>query len=290
MRHLFAFAFLVVNALPANAQLVLPGAVAPTPEGATVAAPAGGAGASDHPKRKAAVRTGNGAPAAAPAKVPPITSLAGQTYYLNGRKSAVSFDLQDKAVVVTHLSLSGEKISNRQDECAVEIADVPIKATPDPAQPNGVARVALALPACPLVFDVLDGAVLANGEAPACDFKAADCSVRANGLWGPQPGTLGPDKVKIIERALTQAETSVRANFKRLLALTKDRAAVMDDAREQAAFSSQREEVCRDYAGEGRHGFCSTRLTEARAAALRAKANRAAAGAPPRKKPHGGKA
>ncbi len=47
----------------------------------------------------------------------------------------------------------------------------------------------------------------------------------------------------------------------------------MGYARDQAQFSSTREEVCRAYAEETKHGFCSTRLTEARAASLRAKAD-----------------
>ena len=65
----------------------------------------------------------------------------------------------------------------------------------------------------------------------------------------------------------------MRANFKRLLTTTKDRPTIMGYARDQAQFSSTREEVCRAYAGETRHGFCATRLTEARAATLRAKAD-----------------
>ena len=47
----------------------------------------------------------------------------------------------------------------------------------------------------------------------------------------------------------------------------------MGYARDQAQFSSTREEVCQSYAGETKHGFCSTRLTEARAASVRAKAD-----------------
>ena len=37
---------------------------------------------------------------------------------------------------------------------------------------------------------------------------------------------------------------------------------------EQAAFSSDREQVCRSYAREGSHGFCHVRITEGRAIAL----------------------
>ena len=42
--------------------------------------------------------------------------------------------------------------------------------------------------------------------------------------------------------------------------------------REQTDFASQRDELCRDYAAEARHGFCAARMTEARAALLRKRA------------------
>lgn len=64
----------------------------------------------------------------------------------------------------------------------------------------------------------------------------------------------------------------MRANFKVLLRRAgKDRAAVKAIASEQAAFSSQREMTCRDYAHESVHGFCSAQITEARSLAILAK-------------------
>ncbi len=59
---------------------------------------------------------------------------------------------------------------------------------------------------------------------------------------------------------------------------------------EQAAFSSDREQLCRTYAREGTHGFCHLRVTENRALALatRLGANTAvptAAAAPRRPRP-----
>jgi hypothetical protein len=64
----------------------------------------------------------------------------------------------------------------------------------------------------------------------------------------------------------------MRAQFKVLLHRAgKDRAAVKAIAGEQAAFSSQREMTCRDYARESVHGFCSAQITEARSLAILAK-------------------
>ena len=59
---------------------------------------------------------------------------------------------------------------------------------------------------------------------------------------------------------------------------------------EQAAFSSEREQVCRSYAREGAHGFCNARFSEARAVTLAARLGllqqaEAPAARPPRPRP-----
>ena len=255
----------------AMAQMVLPGAVAPTPAGAP-GAPASSPHKTGPAKAKSA-RHGEpeGKAAPAPAKVLPATALAGQTLYLNGRQSQISFELRDKALVVSHLTLTGQTDGTGED-CRIDVADLPLK-TSDLGQPDGMSRIGLAFPACPITFDVLADAALANADRPSCDFEAAKCNVAPNGLWGPQVSTFGADRDKTIERERARAEAAVRSNFKRLLTTTKDRPTIMGYARDQAQFSSTREEVCQSYVGETKHGFCSTRLTEARAAAVRAKAD-----------------
>ena len=243
------------------AQMVLPGAVAPTPAGAP-----GAPAASPHktgPATKARtarreVSEGNAAPV--PAKVLPATALAGQTLYLNGRQSQIRFELRERALVVSHLTLTGQTVGTGED-CRIDVADLPLK-TSDLGQP-----------ACPITFDVLADAALASADRSSCDFEAAKCKVDPTGLWGPQASTFGADRDKTIERERARAEAAVRSNFKRLLTTTKDRPTIMGYARDQAQFSSTREEVCQSYAGETKHGFCSTRLTEARAASVRAKAD-----------------
>jgi hypothetical protein len=54
-------------------------------------------------------------------------------------------------------------------------------------------------------------------------------------------------------------------------------------AREQASFSSEREQTCRDFNREGNHGFCAAKFTEARALSLRARTAAADAAAKPRR-------
>ena len=263
-----------VVATPALAQLVLPGAVAPTPEGAPgAAAPAAKPAAKPKPHRRPGDAAGLPAPApAAPAlaKVLPAASLAGQTLYRDGRGSEITFETRDKALVVSHLVLAGK--ADDGSECRVDVADLPLPVR-DEGQPGGMARIGIPVPACPISFDVLDGAALETGDHATCAFAAARCTVDPTGLWGPQAATLTPERAKAIERQRSLAEAAVRASFKRLVANTKDRPTIMGYAREQAQFSSTREEICRGYAGEVKHGFCSTRLTEARAAALRTRAD-----------------
>ena len=253
-------AFLVLTAClfatAAEAQLDLSGATAPAPAG-TVVTPS-----QPKPRPKA--------PRAAP---PPQAAsevvLAGKTLSLNGGRSQISFVSQEKTVAISRLLLAGHKVSNARDECQVDVAGTPLALTPL-GKVNGAARFSLALPACPFTFDVLDGAVLTSADAPTCTFKEADCQTGVTGLWGAQPGDIGPDRVKLIERERTAAEKAVRTAYKGLVSSTKDRGIIKDYASEQAGFSSHREELCRDYIGEARHGFCASRLTQSRATTLEA--------------------
>ena len=266
---LFAALSPALTTTPARAQLALPGAVAPTPEGAP-AAPGEPVPAKPKLRRRPAPDGAGPPAAAAPAKVLPAASLAGQTLRRDGHGSEITFGLRDKALVVTHLSLVGRGEDGA--ECRIDVADLPLTVR-DEGQPAGMARVGIPVPACPISFDVLDGAALASGGRSACAFAATHCSVDPTGLWGPVAASLTPDHDKALERQRSQADRDVRASFKRLVGTTRDRAAVMAYAREQAQFSSTREALCRAYAGELRHGFCAARVTQARAAALRTKAD-----------------
>lgn len=250
----------------ARAQMVLPGAVESTPAGNSTPAPA----PTSRPKAK-----GGAAPAGAGERVtrgtavavPGPAALAGRTLVLDGGGSQIVFAPADKSAAVAKLTLAGEKISNSSETCRLEVSPAPGPPT-SLGRPDGLDRFRVEVPACPMIFDVLDGAILVPNTQATCDFTAADCRVRTTGLWGPTPGELGPDRVKSLERARGAAEAAVRSNYKALVASTKDRPTIMGFARDQAQFSSSRSETCRDYADEGRHGYCATKFTEARAAFL----------------------
>ncbi|MDX7950895.1 hypothetical protein P7D22_06850 [Lichenihabitans sp. Uapishka_5] len=255
MRGFLVFAACLLPTV-ALAQLDLSGATAPAPAG-TVVTPA--------PAKPKAPRPPRVVPAAPPAE----STLGGKTLSLNGGRSQVTFAPRDKTVDVARLLLAGHKISNGRDECQVDVSGMPLRLTPlDKA--NGLVRYAIPLSACPLSFDVLSGAIVTHADAATCSFKEADCQAAVVGLWGAQPGDIGADQVKAIERDRTAAEKEVRAAYKALVSSTKDRAVIKDYASDQAGFSSHREEACRDYIGESRHGFCAARLTQARATSLEA--------------------
>jgi hypothetical protein len=257
-----ALVFAAVLSGPAFAQLVLPGAVVPSPEG-TVHKPQ-----PVHPRPRPSAETENYRPV--PMQTLSASSLAAKTLSLNGGKSQIMFEARDKGVEVTHLSLAGELISNPLEACQIETPNMPLAVSPV-ARQDGIERIQINFPACPITFDVLNGGALVEKSQAVCEFQQANCRVNPAGLWGPQSGDLGPDKVKELEHVRAVAEATVRTTFKALVASTKDKLAIMGYAREQAQFSSTREETCRDYAGEGRHGFCAARVTEARAVTLRSK-------------------
>ena len=249
----------VVVCWPAHAalaQLALPGATAPSEIGSVV-------------KPSAPHRARGAAPSLAPA--PPAATneagLAGKTLSLNGGRSEIAFTARDKTVDVSRLLFEGVKISNGRDVCQIDVQGMPLALSPT-ASAEGLHRFSVPVPACPVTFQALDGAVLMSVEGGKCSFKEADCEVSPNGLWGPTAGAIGPDQVKMIERERMRAERDLRSAYKGLVTTVKDRALVSTFARDQAGFSSHREEVCRDYVGEARHGFCASRLTASRASEL----------------------
>jgi len=185
--------------------------------------------------------------ASAPAPITPATSPAGPTYRLR-------------------LSLAGSKVSRPTESCTVAVGgEEPLPVEPG-GKPDGVPRFELKGAACAISFDVLDGAVWVRGPADLCTFEAQDCRADPKGLWGPEPGALFT-QAKTIESARAQADRAVRENYKLLTQRAKPQD-VRPIVQEQAAFSAERETLCRTYSREAAHGFCNTRFTEARAVSL----------------------
>jgi hypothetical protein len=240
----------------AYAQLALPGASPPA--------------SGDAPAEAAAPKKAHKATSLA--RAPGPEAIAGRDLLLNGAEGElrVSRGEKDKSLKVDKFTLMGEVVSDPAQKCRIDIvADAPIEAR-NLGAPDGLVRYSVDIPACPLTFDVLDGAVLAPAQATACVFQAADCQANPGGLWGPDGASLEKD-AKAIARERARADASISDSLRRLQAHDKG-ASAATFAREQNDFAAQRAEICRAYAGEAQHGFCAARLTQARAALLHMRA------------------
>lgn len=247
------------QAVPVLAQaLQLPTAVAPTPQGGvqTTAPTAGPTGAA-RPR------------AAAPAviKAPTEEQAIGQTFRWNGEKGEMTL-VKTGAGYGLRLSAEGFQTGNLTEPCAVSFGAEAVPVTAE-GKPAGVARFRLQAPICPILFDVLEGALLVQEPAAPCTIEAAACRVDVTGLWAPAAAVL-VGQTKAIEQSRMRAESALREAYKQL----GNRVAPADKrgiAREQAGFSSERAQLCRDFRREGAHGFCAAKFTEARALSLRAR-------------------
>ncbi|WP_336486223.1 hypothetical protein [Methylobacterium nigriterrae] len=213
-------------------------------------------------------------PAAPPKPVvlraPADDNVAGQDLLLNGLSGSLRLERAGPAMTA-RVTLPGTKVSQPTESCSVPLAGgKPITLTSE-GRPEGVGRFEAAAAECPLRFDVLEGGVLVTplGGNPVCTFSAQDCATTPSGLWGPPAATLIPRSGEF-DTARGIADKAVRDNYK-LMTQRARREDVRPIVTEQAAFSSDREQVCRTYAREGSHGFCHLRVSETRALALAAR-------------------
>jgi hypothetical protein len=239
-----------------RAQLMLPGALQASPSTANKIAP-----------------NPTGATPGQPELKPPSEeTISRQALSRDGFAGIIAFQhASGKGLEITRLSIAGEEISRPGELCQVEVVTgTPIQ-TRFAGRPNGVSRYEVEIETCPFSFDVLEGAVLVTGAPRTCDFRAADCRVDPAGLWGPPGNAIGADQTKQLERERGRVDSAMLAKFHALLTSAgKDKEAIKQIASQQAGFSSEREEICRNYLREDIHGFCALRITQARALALQA--------------------
>ncbi len=234
----------------AGAQIVLPGATAPAASGVPKDA---------HPARKPEK-------AAADFSVGPA-AVIGRPLELDGKRGQLLLSGHGKVLRIDKFSLPGEVISDPSQKCLIDIVgETPIEAK-NIGRPDGLARYQAEIPACPFSFDLLDGAVLAPAQAQACVFQAADCQASPSGLWGPDGANLEND-AKSIERERARADAAAAHSLRTLQDRLKGRPDADDLAREASDFAARRDDVCRAYEKETEHGYCASRMAEARAALL----------------------
>jgi hypothetical protein len=246
MKRLLAILAVVALSASAQAQLALPGA-----------SPAG-----DDAKPAKHRHTRH-----APARlaVDP-DALLDKPLKLNGRTGELELTRDGSgALKLVKYTLLGEVVSKPAQACRIEIVvDAPIPLTSE-GDPDGLPRYSAAVPACPLSFDIADGAVLVPAQANACVFSAADCQASPSGLWGPEGADLDKD-ARAISDFRAAADRSIQDSLKALEKRDKDSIASLE--REQNDFAAGRDDVCHDYSGESRLGFCASRLAQSRAALL----------------------
>jgi hypothetical protein len=248
---------LVVVVAPAQGQLALPGAAPPAPAGATTAAP--------KPKKAPSTKA---AKAVSPSSVsgPPV-AISGRPLMLNGKEGLLQVSGSGQTLQVDKLRLPGESVSDSSQRCIVDIVgEKPIEARSE-GRPDGLDRYDVDVPACPITFDVIDGAALVPSQITACVFKVADCQTSPGGLWGPDGAELEKDAAAIGKRR-NEAEKAMAKAVHALAVRSKDHPDATALLRDQDAFPGRRDEACRDYLKESAHGFCAMALTEARAALL----------------------
>jgi hypothetical protein len=204
-------------------------------------------------------------PAIAP-KPPTDDAIVGKPLYQDGERSIVEFQRVGGETRLSRLTLTGDRMSRSGDSCRIDVTPTPLKLTPREGD-AGLRRYKVEFPACPFSFDVLDGAILVTVESGVCEIKAADCRIDPTGLWGEKDFDDKRGKQMLNTRA--RVEKTVRADFRLLYTKNKkDKPLRKLLVREQAGFSSHREEICRNYLQEADYGYCALRVTEARALTL----------------------
>ena len=149
---------------------------------------------------------------ATPIAPPSLKSIIDHPLFQNGVDGQLIFSLRDKILRIEKFTLSGEVISDAKQKCRIDIvSEGPIQVKSLGA-PDGMDRYSAEIPACPLTFDVLDGAVVAPPQTTACVFQAADCQASPSGVWGPEAASLEKD-AKAIEKSRSRADASIVEKF-----------------------------------------------------------------------------
>lgn len=165
------------------------------------------------------------------------------------------------------LTMLGRKSAESPETCSIQLGGGQPVTLVSQGRPEGAQRFQIQDPACAMQLDLLEESVLVKGpENGVCVFEKLGCQVDPSGLWGPEPGALIP-RAKDFEQIRGTADKAARDNYKVLSQRAKPEN-VRPIVAEQAAFSADREQVCRSYAREGAHGFCNARYSEARALSL----------------------
>ncbi len=253
-------AFLVIQTRDVDAQISLPGAVAPTPVGTVTKAA--------KPKSRSGGGMGEARLKAVMPKAPAEDALIDKTLKLDGVGSELQITRAGTDFQVGKLVFVGDRLSRSGEKCRYEAPGAPLKLSARESG-AGLRRYQVEFSDCAFSFDILDGAILATNDGKICEIKSADCRIDPEGLWGMGENEFDPKTAVDMLGARAKVERTVRSNFRTLYDRYKgDKALRAFIVSEQAGFSSWREEICRSYVRESDFGYCALRLTEARVISL----------------------
>jgi hypothetical protein len=207
-------------------------------------------------------------PRVAPVRPASEEGLVGTDALHNGASGRLRLERLGRDHYGLRLKLEGTAVAAPGSPCAVELGNVEPLPLVSQGRPAGLPRYAIDSPICAIVFDIVGDAALVVAPQGECVFEAANCRVNPRGLWGPEGRGLGP-RTREIERVRGRADGDIRTDFRQLMSRMKGTDLQAATA-EQANFSSARDVTCRSYVAENAHGYCAAKLTEARAAAIKA--------------------
>lgn len=277
---LLSLALAAASGERAAAQMQLPGAVAPTPQGAT--APQGrptGPRAPGDAANPLVARTVSG---------PPLRrweeGLPGKTLRFLGQHGSLVISRAGTGAQPTYTIIANGVIGRRGNDirniCTPDLnggRPIPLKPL---GRPDGLARFEASFPGCTITLDLMADAAFVATPGGACTFD--DCVVDPAGLWGPNDREIPRDSE--IERARGVAERKLNEARRILQARLRTTPEGRVFLQEQAGFPANRERLCRNY-GTSDIGpaFCALKFTEARAENLSARVGGPPAEEPPRR-------
>jgi hypothetical protein len=256
MMRILSFSFffalsMMATSFDAVAQMsILPSAQPPATTGAT--RPPSGDGQSRLP---------------ASVKVPVPDQVTGQDLKLNGRDGLIRVERTGKDEYGARVRLHGTRLSKPGELCSVEIGDGDLVPLTSEGKADRPYRYTLKAAICPIQIDVLQESIFISGTETekTCRIVQADCKVEPVGLWGPEARNISA-RSREIEKERGSADRYVREAYRRLTQNAGPESRIL--IAEQAAFSSEREMMCRSYEREEAHGFCHARITQGRAVML----------------------
>ncbi len=219
----------------------------------------------DEPRRQSAPAA-PAVPRVASVRAPNEEAILGRDLKQNGANGSLRIERTSRGDMRVKLTLVGRRSAQSVETCSIPLAGGEGAPLVSQGRPEGTARYQLQDPTCPLQIDVLDDSVLVKGPTEVCTFQSVSCQADPSGLWGPEPAQLLP-KVRDYEAMRASADKIVRDNYKVLASRARPENARPIVA-EQAAFSADREMLCRTYAREATTSFCNAKFTEARALSL----------------------